>query len=1044
MKIYYKIVFLLFFLLVNTKNIIAQCGSSINHWESCVLDSHTWKYKIPTASIPGWQLSAFNDATWLSGPGGIGYGDADDQTIVANTTTTVYMRRSFNIVDTSVIASAVFCMDYDDGFVAYLNGVEIARSNIAANPLWSAFASATHEAQLYQNQQPDYYTLSTQAIDTLLKNGNNVLSVEVHNFNANNSDLSSRPFLQVGLSNATLSYSPVPAWFTPPMALYTKLPIMQINTLGQTIVDDPRITCDMSMIYNGPGVMNCVYDFPNNYKGKIAIEFRGSSSQGFPKKPYGFSTVSMGGLDSNVSLLTMPEEHDWILLNPYTDKTFMRDVLIHDLGRAMNWYTSSAQFLELVINGQYQGVYVLLEKIKRDDNRVDISKLTPTMNSGDSITGGYIFKIDKITGNSGGGWNTTQGVSIQNHVPNWNVITNQQKTYLQNYINNFESVLWGPNATNPNTGYRQLANVYSFADFFILNEISNNIDGYRLSTYIHKDRDSKCGRFTMGPFWDFNLSFGNADYCNGYPTNGWQMYQGCGDGSSKWIDRMLQDQWFKNMLRCRYDELRATILSTSSLHARVDTYANYIRQASVRDSALWQTIGNYVWPNGWVANSWQGEIDSMKLWITNRMNWIDANIYPSLQPCNSTLNLSLSIDEINYNSDSTTNAGDWFELHNFGNTTIDLSNAMILDGDQYIKYCVLPNGTSIAPGARLVIYEDSIAFVTQFPNVTNKYGPLCFKLSNSGQKIIIKDKDNKLIYSGSYEDTWECTTDGNGRTLQLVSSTANPHLSSSWQAGCMGGSPGIAYTNCQENLIVSEINYASSATADAGDWIELYNKNGSAFNLNGYKVRDDNDDNIYQFPANYLLPSQGYTVLYQDGTKFSTRFPSITNKVGPITFGLGANGDAIRLFDNNGILKYSICYLSSSPWPTTPNAGGKTLENAQYNSNHTAASAWFAGCPEGSPGGAYNPACWPVNVNEITSEDNIFIQLYPIPAHDQITYFSSKEVKNISIVDATGKVIKNINSNSTTISISELSGGVYFVKFEFEKNAPVVKRFFKG
>lgn len=1043
MKLGNKIIIFLLVTMSLGKELLAQCATNINHWESCVLDSHTWKYRVPTVAIAGWQLTNFNDAAWTSGPGGMGYGDNDDQTLVPNPTTTVYMRRSFNILDTSVISAAVFCMDYDDGFVAYLNGVEIARSNISGTPTWNSVASASHEAQLYQNLQPDYFSLSTVAIDTLLKNGNNVLSIEIHNVNANNTDLTSRPFLQLGLSNATISYSPVPAWFTPPLALYTKLPIMSINTLGQTIVDDPRIICDMQLIWNGPGAMNCIYDPANNYNGKISIEFRGSSSQGFPKKPYGFSTLlSSGTADSNVSLLGMPEENDWVLLNPYTDKTFMRDVMIHDLGRAMGWYTSRASFLELIINGQYQGVYVLLEKIKRDDERVDIAKLTNTMNSGDALTGGYIFKIDKITGNSGGGWSTTQGVSIQNHDPEWNEVTPQQNSYLQNYINNFESVLWGANATNPNTGYRKLANVYSFADFFILNEVSNNIDGYRLSTYIHKDRDSRCGRFTMGPFWDFNLSFGNADYCNGYPTNGWQMYQGCGDGSSKWINRMLQDQWFKNLLRCRYDELRASILSTTALHARVDTYANYVRQAAARDSAKWQTIGNYIWPNGWVANSWQGEIDSMKLWITNRMNWIDANIYPTLQPCNSTLNMSLSIDEINFNSDSTTNSGDWFELHNYGNTSIDLSNAMILDGDQFKKYCVLPNGTSIAPGARLVIYEDSLAFVTRFPNVTNKYGPLCFKLSNSGQKIVIKDKDNKLIYSVDFSDEWQCSTDGNGRTLQLLNSTTNPNLSASWQAGCMGGSPGVAYTTCQENPIYSEINYASSLTADAGDWIELYNKNTTQMNLGGFRLRDGSDNNIYQFPTTYSLPPQSYVALYQDAAKFNTRFPSVSNKLGPIGFGLSASGDVIRLYDNAGVLRYSVCYLPTSPWPTQANAGGKTLENGAYNGNHNTASTWFAGCPEGSPGSAYNPACWPVGTHEVALESEL-LQVYPNPASQILYFYSHEAVKEIVLMDATGKVIQKIKPLSNFISLQHVSTGIYFAKFEFEHSAAMVRKIVK-
>jgi hypothetical protein len=1028
-------------ILSNKINVSAQCASNINHWESCVLDNQPWKYIVPNTAISGWQLPLFNDASWTSGNGGIGYGDGDDNTIVPNNTNTVYMRRSFNIIDTAAISSVVFCMDYDDGFVAYLNGVEIARSNIIGTPTWNSFASTSHEALLYQNQQPDYFTLNTQMIDTILKNGTNVLCIETHNVNANNSDLTSRPFLQLGITNATFNYTPTPAWFTPPSTLYTKLPIMTINTLGQTIVDDPRIICDMGMIYNGPGNMNCLLDPFNNYNGKISIEFRGSSSQGFPKKPYGFSTVNTLGIDSNASLLGMPEENDWVLLNPYTDKTFMRDVIIHDLGRALGWYTSRAQFLELVINGQYQGVYVLLEKIKRDDERVDVSKLTNTMNSGDSLTGGYIFKVDKITGNSGGGWSTTQGVSIQNHDPNWNQVTAQQNSYLQNYINNFESVLWGPNATNPNTGYRKIANVHSFSDFFILNEVSNNIDGYRLSTYIHKDRNSKCGRFTMGPFWDFNLSFGNANYCNGYEYTGWQMYQGCGDGSSKWIDRMLQDQWFKNMLSCRYAELRQTLLSTNSLHARIDTYANYIRQAAVRDSAQWQTIGNYIWPNGWIANSWQGEIDSMKQWITNRMNWIDANMYPTMQPCNSSLNVSLVIDEINFHSDETTDAGDWIELYNHGNTSIDLSNAMILDGDQYEHYCVIPNGTTLAAGARLVIYSDSLAFSTRFPSVTNKIGPLCFKLSNAGQKIVIKDKDNKLIYSVNYFDTWECSTDGNGRTLQLTTPTANPNTFSSWYAGCMGGSPGVAYTACNELLIYSEINYASATSADAGDWIELYNKNTVPINLNGWSIRDGSDNNVFTFNTSYNLLPQNYLVLFNDAAKFSARFPNVNNKIGPIGFGLNSTSDAIRLYDNTGKLRYSVCYKSAAPWPTAPNAGGKTLENGQYNGNHNAATSWFAGCPEGSPGKVYNPACWPASTENI--ESMIQLVVYPNPANDKLFYTSSVQFLEIKLMDATGKVIRKQLANTNEIDILGLPAGLYILDFKGEKQEHYYLRFVK-
>ncbi len=1042
----FKITFLLIFCqLILTKVSFSQCASTINHWESCVLDNQNWKIIVPNTALPGWQLPNYNSSSWSIGPGGVGYGDNDDNTLIPSNTVTVYMRRSFNIIDTGAIGSFLLAMDYDDGFVAYLNGVEIARSNIVGVPTYNSLASASHEALLYQNLQPEYFTLNPLAVDTLLKSGMNELCIETHNASVNNTDLTSRPFILLGINTPAVNYLPTPAWYNVMTALYTNLPIMSINTLGQTIMDDPRIVCNMGIIYNGVGQMNCVYDSANNYKGKISIEYRGSSSQMFPKKPYGFSTVNTAGIDSNVSLLGMPIESDWVLDNPYTDKTFMRNPIMYDLAKAMNWYTTRVQFIELVINGDYQGIYVLQEKIKRDDNRVNVAKLTNTMNSGDSLTGGYIFKVDWSTGNSGFQWNTNQGVYMQNHDPNWNQITSSQQNYLVNYINTFESSLFGANASNPTTGYRKYANVYSFADFFILEELSNNLDGYRASNYMHKDRDSRCGRFTIGPFWDFNITLGNANYCNADLTTGWQLNLGCaqGSGSSIWMLQMLQDQWFKNLLNCRYNDLRQGILSTASINARIDSFKNLLQQAHVRDSALWQTIGIYVWPNNFIGNSWQAEIDYLKTWIAGRLSWIDANIYPTTQACNTAANVSLCIDEINFHSDSTRNAGDWIELHNYGQTPIDLSNAMIMDDDRHEKYCIIPFGTTIAPNGRLVIYADSLLFATEHPGVNNKTGPMCFKLNNAGQKLIIKDKDNRLIYSVDFSDTWQWTTDGNGRTLQLLTSTSNPNVTSSWYAGCIGGSPGVSYTACIENPIYTEINYSSLATADAGDWLELFNKDpNNAFNLSGWSLRDASDNNVYVFPANTILQPQTYIALFSDAAKFTSRFPTVTNKLGPIGFGLSSSGDILRLYDNAGKIYYSVSYQTTTPWPTDPNGLGKTLENGQYIGNHNNPSSWFTGCPEGSPGKVYNPICYPLEVSSTSMEDEL-VSVYPNPAFETLYYSCTKKIAHIKLIDATGHILLEQTTSGNSIDVKNLSTGFYFIEFTLDDNQHYFIKFVK-
>jgi hypothetical protein len=1012
---------LLAILISSVHTVFAQCSNSIHHWESCVKDNDTWKYIVPAAAIPNWTSPAFNDAAWASGTGGMGYGDGDDSTLIPVASPSVYMRNTFTIADTSVIGAVVFCMDFDDGYIAYLNGTEIARANMTmANPAYNALATGAHEARLYWNSQPVYVIIPAAAIDTLLKNGNNVLCVQTHTVLPAPNDMTSRPFLQLGITNAIYNYSPVPAWFSPPFDLYTNLPVISINTHGQVITDNPRIIGDMGIIDNGAN-MNCIHDPFNGYNGKIQIEYRGGATQGDPKIGYGFSTVDTNGISTNnVSLLGMPEENDWVLNPTYIDRTFQKDVLMYDLARAMGWYTTRVRYTELVLNGEYMGIFILQEKVKQDKNRVDIERLTPSMNTGDALTGGYVYKVDWINGAPGGMWVSNNGVNLQYHDPNVGALTPSQETYLKDDINSLEAALFSATFTNPETGYRKKVNPYSFADDFIIQEFSNNIDGYRASNYLYKDRDSKCGRHTFGPFWDFNLSFGFFSGCFGANTQGWQITGGCGNETNIWINKMLTDQWFKNILHCRWSSLRSGYLSNVNIFNRIDSVNAYLHQAGAaeRDSAKWGLI---IW------SDLQHAVDSLKDWITLRTAWMDANMYTANQPCNATAGLSVVIDEINFHSDSSTNAGDWLELYNYGASAIDLSYAGIFDGDGYKQYCVLPNNTSIAAGGRLVVYSDSAAFTNQFPGVSNKTGPLCFKLNNSGQKIIIRDKDNKHIYSVDYKDTWQCTTDGNGRTLQLTNTAADPNLISSWYAGCMGGSPGVAYIPCTENLIYSEINYNSSLADDAGDWIELHNKTNTAYALDSWTIRDGSDNNFYTFPAGTSIPPLGYIVAYSDATKFAIEFPAVTNKVGPLGFGFSSTGDVARVFDNTGKLQFSVCYGSANPWPTSPNGSGYTLENGQYSGNQNESTTWFAGCYKGSPGYMYDPNCPPLGLTD--NIENEYITLFPNPAKTELNITSSLQLDEVLIYDNIGRILmKSFPGNKRQIDISGLPNGIYHLQ----------------
>lgn len=422
----------------------------------------------------------------------------------------------------------------------------------------------------------------------------------------------------------------------------SNLPILVINTNGQIIPDEPKIMCDLGIIWNGNGNRNYLTDSFNNYNGRIGIEMRGSSSQWFPKKPYGFETWDSTGKEINVSLLGMPPESDWILFPSYSDKSLMNNVLTYELWRDMGWYAPRTVYCELIIDTQYMGVYALMEKIKRDNDRVNIAKLTSLDNAGDALTGGYIIKVDKTTGNDPIGWYSTyppmvntfgQQIYFQYEYPDPDSLTFPQEFYIQLYVDSFEDAVNGPDFADPLIGYPRYCNPASFIDYFIINELARNVDGYRLSTFLYKDRYSNGqGKIHVGPVWDYDIAWGNADYCRGSDPTGWALQFGndCpGDGWQvpAWWERMMQDPVFNDSLHCRWIRLRETVLSTTRLLAWIDSVALYLNESQVRNFAQWPILGSYVWPNPYpYPTTYQGEVDELKTWITNRIGWLDATM----------------------------------------------------------------------------------------------------------------------------------------------------------------------------------------------------------------------------------------------------------------------------------------------------------------------------------------------------------------------------------------------------------------------------------
>ena len=422
----------------------------------------------------------------------------------------------------------------------------------------------------------------------------------------------------------------------------SNLPIVVITTKpGESIKNEPKITADMKIISHATGIRNFPADPGNVYEGKVGIEIRGRYSASLPQKPYGFETRDASGNNVNISLLGMPAENDWVLLANYNDKTFLRNVLAFELFRKMGNYSVRTRFCEVLLNNEYQGIYLLGEKIKQDSGRVNIAKLKPEDTQGDDVSGGYIIKTDYYTASDS--WMSyfspvnKPGATVYfvYHDPDALEITQQQKSYIQEYIKSLETVLYNPEFRSPVFGYTSYIDINSFADYFIIGELSRNVDAYKKSRFFYKDKDSKGGILHSGPVWDMDWAFRNLKenciHMNKTDGSGWAYrINECSASPTppSWEVRMLQDKAFANLVHTRYNELRKTILSREHIEQIIDSVALLLSEAQSRHFDKWKILGiNAGTPESGIQPlTYEGEITKLKSWLDTRLAWLDANM----------------------------------------------------------------------------------------------------------------------------------------------------------------------------------------------------------------------------------------------------------------------------------------------------------------------------------------------------------------------------------------------------------------------------------
>jgi hypothetical protein len=395
-----------------------------------------------------------------------------------------------------------------------------------------------------------------------------------------------------------------------PEAFRSPLPVVGIES-ESLIGDEPKTKSRMRVFQDGALVLDRF----------IAIELRGRSSQVyFPKRQFAFEFRTEGGVQTESSLLGMPAESDWVLLGPYSDKSLLRDALTFELARRMGRAAPRAVFAELFVRQgapappeeEYQGVYLVTERISRGKGRIDLppSRRRPGEESG------FIAKLDWLDPERREVHFTTPGGERVILVyPSAKDVTEPQVSYLQNYIEEFEASLV--------TGdYSDFIEIDSWVDGMIVQELAKNVDAYRSSTYLHKFPG---GKLRLGPVWDFNQAYGNASYDEQASlVEGWRVSRA---RPASWFRRLFSDQAFLARLRSRYRVLREGPLSDEAMFRFVDSESARLREAASRNFDRWPILGRVVLGNpDPPPDSIEGELDLLKGWLIARTRWMDEEL----------------------------------------------------------------------------------------------------------------------------------------------------------------------------------------------------------------------------------------------------------------------------------------------------------------------------------------------------------------------------------------------------------------------------------
>lgn len=1032
-------------------------------WNTIVDLGHTWKFLVPTAEPAAtWKTYSFAETGWQNGASGIGYGDGDDKTVISSGKISVFLRKKFTITELSKIGSLWLHMDYDDGFVAYLNGIEICRSGLGiagSKVVWNQSA-ADHEAKIYRGIDPEGFDIS--AFIGLLNSSENILAVQVHNAGTGSSDLSAIPILTVGYSG--------PVTINAPLSKYVEMPTLyphtnfKLSSEGETIsITHKNGTVTDSVSY---GIIPAGFSFGRNKNSISQWGYFQEPTPGAINETAITTEVVKSEIQFSIGemFLTAPKQ---LTFSGKADGEEIRYTLnSDDPDENSTLYRGPIEInRNMVVRARAFRPGATPGKIVSRTYLFDtpptlpvVAVTTDSMNLWDIETGIYILGDSYEASDPHYGanywedWEKPAGIEMTgtdgNRIFSLNCGIKIFGAWSRMRPQKSLSVFFRKEYGDPELEGVQLFKSKPITSFksVVLRNAGNDYDYVRyrdgMMTDLVKDMDTDIQAFEPvimylnGKYWGHinlrekinenylesnhdvdpgkvDILEGNAVVVEGGNENYLEIIDFINKNSlttnanyevvanqidiSNYIDYMLSMIYFDNRdwpgNNIKFWRPQAEGGKWRWLMYDTDFgFGLYNQNAYTLNTLQFALEPNGPsWPNpAWSTLLFRKLVDNVgfkNVFINRFADMMNTTFLPE--------NVIAKIDSIaqivepeilrHYQRWSMPSPGTFTYntqvMRTFANNRAQNVRAHITQ--QFTRAGIFDVFTAISPANAGSIKLNSLEIETE--NWTGKY------FQNVPVKLSTKPAQGYKLKH------WEVNGSVyNVQTLE-ISLTKSTTFKAVFEETISDGN----------SVVINEINYSSPEDKDAGDWVELFNWGRVDLDISGWVLKDSENDHQFVISENTVLASNAYLVLCRSVADFNVVNPGISGVTGDLDFGLSGSVDAVRLFDNKGILVDSVAFGSANPWPAEPDGGGPTLEFRHYTYDNSVAENWKASTiVSGTPGAENSITVGNNNDFVIAGEKQLLI--YPNPFADETTIRlenSAFEKAVIEIYGIDGKLV---------------------------------------